>query len=232
MSDTITALPLLQPPSVTGTWLRNNVIFALAATVIGVGVFALERSFGFNDPHPTSTIRIAAAATNAAAVLAIFLAYAGLTGVALAQALPRFARRGWMMLHGAIGAVFALIIGAGAYVASGFETVTTSGSADTGGIIILTIAAALIGAMAGAAGAAVQAIVIKRAAKRTGLWIGTSAIAVALSGVLIAGAIATGLLDVQQTIGGFARWQALSFAATLLTAVIMLPAIKRLEPRD
>lgn len=235
ISATTTAMPMPESgPSVNRNWIKANTIAAAVYAVIGIITFATDKLLGLHDPTTGMLFRGIGGAIAFVAMVLPLVVYAVLTGAVLSEQLPRFSRRGWIGLHAGMG-VFCGV----AAVAMTLFPASNGAIADLPplkmvllGVLIIT----LFGPILGAAIGGLQALVLRRAAAGTGAWVLWSMIATAaavlLSVMLVALLLARSGMDTATTsfLDQLAM-QAALFVGTVLAAVIMLPAVKRLTPR-
>ncbi len=148
-----------------------------------------------------------------------------LSGVVLRTKLPAFPMRGWLALYVVLGAIFGLI---SAYAWLTPETPADIDPIDTDIVLGLALGAAIAGVAISAAVGSLQALMLRPAAVGLGLWIGCCARCRRAVRADRAGACSTARRS------GFAQEVRASsssrLAVTILAAVILVPAVKRLTP--
>jgi hypothetical protein len=231
-----TAMPMPEiGPSVNHKWIKANAIAAAIYAGIGIVTFATDKLLGLHDPATGMLLRGIGGAIVFVAMVLPLAVYAVLTGAVLGEKLPRFSRRGWIAMHVGMGGFCGIVAG----VMTLFGT--ASNGAATGlpsqtmvllGVLIITF---VFGPILGAAIGGLQALVLRRAAAGTGVWVLWSMIATAamLLGVMLAALLlaSPGMDPAKTRFVDQLTMQAVLFAGSVLAAVIMLPAVKRLTPR-
>ena len=215
-------------PSLGRKWIKANAIVAVVYGAIGVLSFTTDTLLGTS---PGTIARSVAAILALLGTVAMMGAYAMLTGTVLSEKLPTFSTRGWNALHIAIG----LLTGAAFAAAYLLGNVPGSGAppampADRS-MLIGGIAIALVfGLIFGAAMGSLQALVLRRSARGLGAWIALSAVA---SSVFIAVLMGVALMFTAESPAPMqllAR-EIMIFGGVMASALVMLPAVKRLAPR-
>jgi hypothetical protein len=231
MITAATAMPMPETgPSVNSRWIKANTVAAAIYAVFGTLTFVTDKLLGINDPATATAFRGIAAAIALAGSIVPIIAYAMLTGAVLREKLPAFSQRGWIAVHGSIGAVlgigFATFVLFGGSASSNEPLPTPSMPVLLVGLAIAGVFAAIFGALVGG----LQALVLRKAATGTGRWILLSAIATLLALVVIV-AVAYALGQNSSGFAGGLAMQVTTFAAMIGAAVIMLPGLNRLTPR-
>jgi hypothetical protein len=225
-----TTMPMPETgPSVNRNWIKANTVAAGIYAVFGTLTFASDKLLAINDPTTAMTFRGIAAAIALVGTIVPIIAYAMLTGAVVGEKLPSFSKRGWIAMHGSIGAI--LGIGFAAFIlfgpASNNSPVPTPSLPELMiGLGIAVVFAAMFGALMGG----LQALVLRKAAAGTGRWIVLSALATSLM-IVALGLVAFGLGQNSSGFAGTLAMQAAMFVAMIGAAVIMLPALNRLTPR-
>lgn len=100
-----TAVPMPETgPSVNSNWIKANAIAASIYAAVGILTFVTDKLLAIGDPTTAMMFRGIAAAIALAGTIAPIVAYAMLTGAVLGEKLPKFSKRGWISMHGSIGA--------------------------------------------------------------------------------------------------------------------------------
>jgi len=229
MSDSL-AVSMPQPaPSVARSWIKANVLAALISTALGLAVLLLSHALGANKPDAGSFAKMIVVLSYLFASAAGLGAFATLNGRALRQKLPAFPLGTWIALHVGVGVLGGLFAGFGALQpppdASELTRVLAVPQLWIGFIIGGAIGGVLVGLIAGS----FQALIMRHAAHGVGAWIGFWVIAAVLS-VAVYGIV---FITVKPMAGMSNEiiMQALAFAAPIVAAVAMLPAVARLTPR-
>ncbi len=230
MISASTTMPMPETgPSVNANWIKANTIAAAIYAVVGTLTFVTDKLLAVNDPATAMSYRGIAAAIALAGTIVPIVTYAMLTGAVLGEKLPAFSKRGWIALHGSIGAV----MGIGFAALTLFGPVSNSAPAPTPplselmvGFGVVVVFAAIFGALMGG----LQALVLRKAATGTGTWIVVSAIATPLM-LVVLGTVAFGFGKTDGGFTGALAMQVAAFAVMVGVAAIMLPALHRLVPR-
>jgi hypothetical protein len=210
------------PRSIAEHWIKNNVLAAILAGVVSVCLYGVRQATGAADGSAGS-----------AAIVVHYIAAVGLwafwgaassvlTGVVLQRIVPRLPVWTWIGLHVA-GAV---IVGVGlemAFLAAPRDAVATD---DTSLAATLTLGL-MLGAVLGAVAGTCEALVLRRVAFGTPAWIVYSTLGFAVSWsftLICAGLLGLGTDFVSELVS-----DVLALPSTLIMALIMLPALKRLK---
>jgi hypothetical protein len=231
MITAATAMPMPETgPSVNSNWIKANTVAAAIYAVFGTLTFLSDKLLAINDPATATAFRGIAAAIALAGTIVPIIAYAMLTGAVLREKLPAFSQRGWIAVHGSIGALLGVGLAAfilfGGSASNNAPVPTPSLPVILGGLAIGAVLAAMFGALMGS----LQALVLRKAATGTGRWIVLSAIATPLMLVAVVG-VAYALGQNSSGFAGGLVMQVTVFVAMIGAAVIMLPALNRLTPR-
>lgn len=210
-------------------WVGAHLLAQLVCIVTASAGYGLAKLFGLTPPGSARTFLSAAFAIGLVTELIYVTASAWLRGRVLRKVLPRFSMTPWLIVVGGYMLALALL--------SGFSTVVPAEgmrpqpgvSTDMlmKGVMVSTIAGALFGLLVGS----LEAIVIRRAAEGTGVWILASMIA--WSAALTA-LVSSSLLLVQvdpaspsMLVAGFA----MKIVSALIVALLTLPALLAITPR-
>jgi hypothetical protein len=202
-------------------WIRANVAAALVSFVLGVATFGLRQMLGLPDPAAGAFVKALQGSAEVIAAIAGFAVYGVRTGAVLQRKLPHFPPLTWQALHILMG------LGVGIAVAS-LELQADSAPRENLAPSILSIAVGgmMIGAFMGAGAGALQALVLRKAAREVGDWIRWSA----LAGTTLGGyALALGIGS-DQPLRDEVLVQLLGFAIAVAAGIVMLPALLRLRP--
>lgn len=213
-------------PSLGYRWIKASVYGALVSLVAGLLIFAMGKVLTASNPDTGIVVKSLFVAVGCAITVCALAVFARLTGGALRIRLPRFPMRGWIVLHAILGFVFGVGTSIGATMP---EHATSDLPSETAFVpLMLVVVAALIGAVFGALFGALQALVLRRAARSVWGWIGYSALGGAWFGPAI-------LISVYGSRAGLATdvaWELTRFIVALAAAVTLLPAVRRLQPRE
>jgi hypothetical protein len=211
-------------PSLAYRWVKANVYSALFNVVTGFIVLGLGRALSVRDPA-TSAVTISIFVVLSGLITAVTLAvFARLTGGVLRRKLPLFPMQTWLVLHVVVGCIFGMAVAPAATVPDEVDPEPL----DTGTVLVFAIASVPIGMLLGAVFGSLQALVLRKAARGLAAWIAFSALAGTMLGVVML-VVALG----PQT--GFANdivSEAATFVAAIMAGLILLPAVRRLRPRE
>jgi hypothetical protein len=209
-------------PSIGYRWIKAHAYSALFTAVVGFLIYALRRVLAIGDPDTSAIVvgfSVAAGSILLASTAAI---YAVLTGWVLARQLGTFPMRAWLLLHGFIGLAAGILASLGEVGAMEVQA-----ELDTETMLGTVLTTMVLGVLAGAAIGSVQALLLRRAARSVRLWIGYSA----LGGAVLGLSLLIGFALPLRGIGGVFGNEIAGALATLLMGLILLPAVRRLEPR-
>jgi hypothetical protein len=230
MISAVTAMPMPETgPSVNSNWIKANTVAAAIYAVVGTLTFVTDKLLAVNDPATAMTFRGIAAAIALAGAIVPIVSYAMLTGAVIGEKIPAFSKRGWIAMHGSIGAV----LGIGFAALTLFGLVSNNAPSATPPLTVLVTGFGIVvafAAMFGALMGGLQALVLRKAATGIGTWIVLSAVATPLM-VVVLGAVALGFGQTNDGLAGALAMRVASFVAMVGVAVIMLPALNRLVPR-
>ena len=210
------------PTDMSVDWIRANVVAALVSFVLGVATFSLRQMLGLPDPEAGAFARALQSMAEVFAAIAGFAVYGVRTGLVLQRKLPGFPPLTWQALHVLMG------LGVGVVVALLELEVDSAPRENLTLSSILNVAAGgtMLGAFMGAGAGALQALVLRKAAREVGDWIRWSA----LAGTTLGGyALALGIGS-DQPLRDEVLTQLLGFAIAIAAGIVMLPALLRLRP--
>jgi hypothetical protein len=153
-------------------------------------------------------------------------AFAHLTAKVLRTIVPALPWRSWMTLHVAFGLVAG--IGAGLAITEPSDPEPIDWS-ESGLLLVVAAFVVAIGVFIGAVFGGLQAWVLRGAAQGTGLWILASAASMVILLAIVAASLP--LLPPEQTFSREFAQQVAFVIGGIVAAVVMLPALKRLQPR-
>jgi hypothetical protein len=210
------------PTDMSVDWIRANAVAAFVSLVLGVATFGLRQMLGLPDPDAGAFARGLQGLAEVIAAIVGFAIYGVRTGAVLQRKLPGFPPLTWQALHVLMG------LGVGVVVAS-LELQADSAPREnltTSSILSAAMAGMMIGAVMGAGAGALQALVLRKAAREVGDWIRWSA----LAGTTLGGyALALGIGS-DQPLRDEILTQLLGFAIAVAAGIVMLPALLRLRP--
>jgi hypothetical protein len=212
-------------PPIAVHWVKNNILSAVISAVVSLCIYGLRQATGAADADAGVGAIIFLYA--AAAALWAFSGSAEglLTGAVLQRVVPLLPAMTWIGLNAAM----TVVVGVGNELAF----VVASGdarAADDGSIGELLVVGLIAGAAIGAVVGGLQALVLRKAALGTGAWIACASAAFAI--VLCVFTIVGRLWDTGGGLAGELANEAVSLLAAAITALVMLPALRRLrDPR-
>jgi len=210
------------PTDMSVDWIRANVAAALVSFILGIATFALRQMLGLPDPEAGGFARALQSIAEVFAAVVGFAVYGVRTGMVLQRKLPSFPPLTWQALHILMG------LGVGVVVALLELDMDSAPRENRTPPSILSIAAsgAMLGAFLGAGAGALQALILRKAAREVGDWIRWSA----LAGTTLGGyALALGIGS-DQPLRDEVLTQLLGFAIAIAAGIVMLPALLRLRP--
>ena len=224
------AMPMPGPaPSLGSKWIKANLLIAITVPLTtGLLPFVLDRMI------PETVSNHTMGWVNAVLtffVIAVNMAvYAILTGSVLSEKLPAFSRRVWIAAHLAFAAVFGLMAKATfspAPATGGARWTTSDGQFDVLGFLIMALVLLpVFGAILGG----LQALVLRRAARGTLVWIAGFAISVSAFGVLRE--VVVNLVRFNSELVTSIVANSVPAAMIMVMAIVMLPAFNRLAPKN
>jgi hypothetical protein len=210
-------------PSLGYRWIKANVYGALVNTIASFVSFALGKGLAVGD-EATGTLTIALFIAVGGMITAFSLAVlARLTGAVLARKLPHFPLRRWIELHVYLGFALGLAVSFSATIPE--EPDPEALTIDMA--VFATVAGAVIGVILGTLVGSLQALVLRKAAHGVKTWIGYSA----LGGATLGPAILAVALGPQTWFEGEVAAEVAGFIMSVAIGVILLPAVRRLQPR-
>ena len=231
MSDTL-AMPLPQgAPSTGRNWVKANIMAALISVAAGLAVLVVGHALGEGKADAGMVAQVVIALTHALASVATLAAYAVLPGRVLRQKLPRFPMRAWIVLHVVAGLLIGIYTGYGALEPTTDSNELTEQLATLPIMIGILFGGPLVGAIFGLVVGSFQALIMRRAARGLGLWIGFSVIAGMLSVTVMMAVGFTALPPTVSNVMGQVLMLITAFLTEIIMAVVMLPAVARLTPR-
>jgi hypothetical protein len=211
-------------PSIASQWIKANTIGGVVNVAVTFVAFLVGQVLGVSDPGASIVLQAVFVVVATAALAFGLLVLGYLSGVVLRTKLPAFPMRNWLAFYVVLGVIFGLI--------SAFAWLTPEGPQDVGPVdtdivVGLALGAAIAGSAISAAVGALQALILRPAAEGLGLWIGCCAVAGSLF-FLVVPAVAYGP---QSGFGSELMIELVTLAVTILAAIVLLPAVLRLDPR-
>jgi hypothetical protein len=210
------------PTDMSVDWIRANAVAALASFVLGIATFGLRQMLGLPDPGAGVFARGLQGLAELSAAIVSFAIYGLRTGAVLQRKLPSFPPLTWQALHILMGCGVGIVVASLELQAGSAprENLTPSS------ILSVAVGGMMIGAFMGAAVGALQALVLRKAAREVGDWIRWSA----LAGTTLGGyALALGIGS-DQPLRDEVLTQLIGFAIAIAAGIVMLPALFRLRP--
>ena len=210
-------------PSIAYRWIKANVYSALVTAVLGFAIYALGRVLVVSDPE-TGTLATSLFVTVASILTALsFAIFARLTAGVLERKLANFPVRTWSLLHILIGLAVGVMVSL-AEIASGEPVEQPDSDPILGTFVVVMV----LGVIAGAAFGSLQALVLRRVAHNVRVWIGYST----LGGLAFGAALLAALYGPQSGSASELVSEIIGAVVTVIIAIILLPAVRRLEPRE
>ena len=230
MISAATAMPMPETgPSLSRSWMKANVIAAAIFLAIGILTSATDKLLGLDESTTGMLFRAIGSVIAFFGAVVPLVAYAMLTGPVLSEKLPAFSRRGWISLHASIGVAlgiaFAVVTLFGPKSSVAPATISSHQTMLIGGLVATFVFGPMFGAIMGG----LQTLVLRRAATGMLAWVLWSAVGSAVLAALLMATVFG--LGQNNGVATFLAIQAVMFAGTVGSAVIMLPAVKRLAPR-
>jgi len=211
------------PHDLSADWIRANAAAAIVTFVLGIATFALRQMLGLPDANAGATARTLLAVAEVLAAATGFAVYAARTGVVLRRKLPDFPPLTWNALHILMGCAVGAVV---AFFELNAEPAAREAMAPSS-ILGVGVSAMMIGAVMGAAAGALQALVLRKAAREIGDWVRWSA----LAGTTL-GAYALALtIGSDQPLTDEVLTQLVGLTVAVAAGIVMLPALHRLQPR-
>jgi hypothetical protein len=209
------------PPPVARRWIKANAVAAIISAVASLAIMGLKQALGAGDPQAGTGVVLTYVVAAATLYAVSGAAWGVLTGAVLQRIIPLLPARTWIALHGALDCAVFLISELG-------RLVSQDGAADPLPTQDMILFGLTLGATVGAAIGGIEALVLRKAAHGVGAWIGWSVIGYAIYVVVV-----FGIEGPRSPEPGFAAElgsQAVGFVGAVIMAVVMLPALKRLQP--
>lgn len=210
------------PHDLSADWIRANVAAAAVTFVLGIATFALRQILGLPDPNAGTAARTLQAAAEIVAAATGFAVYGARTGAVLHRKLPDFPPLTWNALHILMGCAVGAVV---AFFGLGAEPAPRESLAPSS-ILGIGVSAMMIGAFMGAAAGAMQALVLRKAAREVGDWVRWSA----LAGTTLGAYALVLTIGSDQPLTDEVLTQFVGSAIAVAAGVVMLPALHRLQP--
>jgi hypothetical protein len=210
--------------SIGSQWIKANAIGAAINIAVAFVAFLIGQALGVSEKDASVVLQtVFVVAATAALTFGLFvLGY--LSGVVLRTKLPAFPMRNWLAFYVVLGAIFGSV---SAYAWLTPEQPTDPEPIETAIVLGLALGAAIAGVAISTVVGSLQALILRPAALGLGRWIACCA----LAGLLFALIVPAVLYGPQS---GFAQEfvvELVTLVVTILAAIILLPAVLRLQPR-
>ncbi len=215
-----------RPPlrsSVEQQWIKANMLGAAGNAVAGFLVYGLARLFAVDEAGANPVLITIFSALAVALTTGTIVLYGFLLAVVLRQKIPSFPMQNWLALY----VVFGTALGVLTAYTSTFPEDANAAPATEETVRGLIIGAMVSGAVFGFLMGLVQAAMLREVARELATWVRFSA----LSGTALAVLVASSLIWPQTGFANEIQSEIATFVASLLGAVIMLPAVSRIERR-
>jgi hypothetical protein len=210
------------PPGLDAAWLRANVDAAAVSFVLGLVTYAIRQALGMPDPNADLLAKATMGVAETLASAVTFAVYASRTGAVLAQRLPAFPPLTWNALHILAG----IAVGVGVALLNVNAAPAPYEPPALGLVIGMTTGGMLAGAVLGGLLGVGQALVLRNAARDIRPWIRWSVISGTAFGLFSLALY----INSDQSLASESLLLALSFIIAVVSGVLMLPAVDRIEP--
>jgi hypothetical protein len=233
MQAAANVMPMPAPgPSLGARWIKASVLAAIVFTVLTTFIgYAVDTALIIGRSPTAATLWIAGAISFVTMVVSFGL-YAALTGSALREKVPALSQSAWIAVHAAVGAAFGAIL-VSSYVnrmpANTESIVAPAGQVDVPFAAFLVL---LVGPAIGALFGGLQALVLRLAARGVFAWIAWSAGAGAAVTVFAAVISYFNPIRWQSDLAYHVVSNGAIFVGLVLIALVMLPALNRLTPKN
>jgi hypothetical protein len=211
-------------PTIGSQWIKANAIGAAINIAVTFVAFLIGQALGVSEKDASAVLQTGFVVVAAAALTFGLFVLGYLSGVVLRTKLPAFPMRNWLAFYVVLGAIFGSV---SAYAWLTPELPTDPEPVETAVVLGLALGAAIVGVVISAAVGFLQALILRPAAVGLGRWVACCA----LAGLLFALIVPAVLYGPQS---GFAQElvvEIVTLVVTILAAVVLLPAVLRLQPR-
>jgi hypothetical protein len=209
-------------PGIGYRWIKANVYGALLLAVLNLVLYAFGRGIAVDEAETSFIAKSLFVAIGTCLDAFAFAVYARLTGSVLARKLSDFPARTWILVHVLLG----LASGA-CLAATQTGQLAVEADVDPDGMLGTVLTVLVFGLLVGAAVGSLEGVVLRKVARGVRRWIGYSTL-----GGFVLGLNLLVVLFWQEP--GW-RWALMSelggVIVNLIAAVILLPAVRRLEQR-
>jgi hypothetical protein len=208
--------------SIARQWIKANALGAAVNAVTGFVVYGLAKLLEVDGAEVSRPVLFVFSALSVFFVTSGIAIYGFLLAVVLRQKLRMFPLQNWMAIYAAFGVLLGVLTSYTATFADAPDPEPVTGQTIRG----LLLGAAIGGAVVGGVMGALQALVLRGVAHGLDIWIRFSA----LAGTVLALVVLVTLVGPQAGFANEVLTEAATFAASVIAAFIMLPAVERLEP--
>lgn len=210
-------------------WLTANALWVVVFVIVGWIAFGLQALWDVENAEAGSSPRIAYAAVSAAFTVMESVIFGVLTAPVLGLIVPMLRTHRWIIANLVMGLFSGLLFLLWIYLPR--ETQPTIWS-DVGlglrGVAFVVVLLVLSGVLLGLLGGGLQAIALRPAAVGLRVWLLMSSASVGVAFLVLAPIL---FLSGQGPLNE-AIIQGVSAVAMMVSAALMLPALKRLRPRE
>jgi hypothetical protein len=214
------------PSDLRRRWIVANAISMLVIAACGFAGYGLRAALEMESAETGGDVRAFYIAAEIVLSVVSFVVYARLTAGVLRMMLPALPWRSWIAIHAVMGLVSGPVTGLLGAMPAGGEPADWSDKFLT---TFVFVAFAVLGAVVGAAVGGVQALVLRKVAEGTGVWIRISALSTSVLFTLVLGAQA--IAPQGRALFTEVVSETALVLAGIATAVIMLHALANLRPK-
>jgi hypothetical protein len=196
-------------------------VAAIISAVASLAVVGLKQALGAGDPQAATGVVLAYLVVAAVLYGLSGAAWGLLTGAVLQRIVPLLPARTWIAVHGALDcAVF--------FISELGRLVPPDRAADPLTVPEMVLSGLALGAIAGAVTGGIEALMLRNAAHGLRAWVGWSVIAYAIYVLVVFGV--EGPPSPEPGLVAELASQAVGVVGAVLMALVMFPALKRLQP--
>ena len=208
---------------VAPAWIVANFVTMAVAGILMVLAFLLRGALGLSAGEGGPAAKAILIAFEIVAGLIYMVLYARMRGAVLRRIVPDLPQGAWLVAHLAVGVVAGAALGLLMLEPDSDERIRW---ATEEFLVILTLLS-FCGVLLGAAFGGVQALVLRRVASGTFFWVGMSAVAMGV--VAIVAIVLLPFEPAPPTLVSETVTALVSSFIAIIVAVIMLPALRRLQ---
>ena len=210
-------------PDLGSQWIAAILISAVVGFVMAMIAAVIRDAFDLTGPNAGVLATGVLFAVEIVAAVPSFAVYANRTAAVLRQKLPELPVLTWYALHVLLGVALGAVV---ALTEMGTEP-TPYEPPETSVAAGLFVGGAIAGAVLGVTVGGLQALVLRKAARTVGMWVGWSA----LGGTAFALFALALYIDTSLSLWYQLQTQLLGFAIAVVSGLALLPAVHRLQPR-